>query len=233
MKSMWMKTAVAGALVTTALTIVPAGFSAKPSPEIPVTVEFRDFACDAITPADRIKSDGKGIYSNGIDNVDAVFMGSGNLRLITNTARGAAIRKVHLDFGDVVTENESIPKPFLAGSVEVDMRNHVLNPECTANALSNGLLGLPLGTTNGRASIGIAFDDAVAKTFSWSLRRHQTFPQTICALATHQQDAAGEFWTLEANWPSDIAVLTKVTTGGTPNEQGYYHMPFRIVIRKK
>lgn len=219
-------------LLTLAPGTVRIGFPAKPVAEIPVTVTFRDFAGDSGTPPDRILSDGKGGYIGGIDNVDAVFTSSGDLRLVTNISRTPPIRTLLLDFRNLAISIGDNLKPFDAGLAQVDMDSRIMTGDCSSSFSSTGLRDLPLGTTK-FAAVLVKVPDPNSTKVDWSVRRGPYVSQADCAVATHQQDGTGEFWALEANWPNDVAALAKSGPNGSFTVEGYYHMPFKVTIRKK
>jgi hypothetical protein len=148
----------------------------KPPDEIPVTVLFRDFAGDAVTPPDHMKSDGKGTYSNGVDNVEAVFMSSGNLRLITNISRNPPIRTLLLDLRYPAIGIGANLKPFEVGLTQGDMENRIMISDCSSPFSSTGLKDLPLGGTV-LAAVKFTFPDPNNTKMDWSVRRGHNFSQ--------------------------------------------------------
>jgi hypothetical protein len=197
------------------LTPVVAGFlrpatrpaaAAKPT-SVPAIATFRD------GPGDRIASDGRGAYIDGIDRVAAYIDNRGDFDMDMSPAgAGAPIRRINLDFQ--APASADVTPPFQSGLDDAFM--------------STGAGGLPQMTvgTSIRSKLGVNFSLA---GLGWFIRFSPTdYPDTSNVLVTR---TASDRWDIEAA-PTDIAKLLSYVPKGklVLTDRGNFFLPFKVTV---
>jgi hypothetical protein len=206
------------ALVWVAVTYAGAGNpAAKSSPKaVPMVASFRDNF--ALTPTDRVGSDGLGAYIDGQLAVKAIIDGTGNFDLDTDTS-GQAGRSLLVDLGACATP--PCTPPF-SGSTQVD---------AYVSTGAGDLLNMTVGSSKA-SRLQILFLTPLAPATQWFLRfDHATYPDTSTVTVTRM---AANQWRIEAA-SSAIAKLLSATTKGKMvlKDHGNYFVPFEATITLK
>ncbi|HEX4947508.1 MAG TPA: hypothetical protein VFZ34_12635 [Blastocatellia bacterium] len=243
-------------LITLALgfsLVAIAALAQKPKtyPTVPLIVSFRDAGstdCNTIEDprcADRIRSDGLGAYTHGVQGVSATIDQYGYLNLNFQTS-DSPLRQVYFDYS-VRFPSASNPEPPLTPPAPG------LQPKAQLTTLPLGegnytpIQNMALGSSQ-CVKTGIAFTWADKKKTQWrsNFRRSDTFTaqtaQTSYGVVTCEGvDSTGKCisWTLEpksnCSGYDSIGELLHTPTVGPFNftDYGLYYLPFKLTLTKK
>ena len=197
-----------------------------------VIVEFQDFQVDP----DRIQSDLLGPYEDGVDQVQAIIPGSGNLVMDTNTSRKKnkpAMRELFLDFTDPVDPDKVVfPLPF-PGKIS-DQTGQIDVRLVTGCAL--GLLDMnAVSPSSQECTMSISFRDPQTDDFEWRLRftgDATSFVEVTCVVGT--KSSCSE-WTIEALSADKANLSSRDTIKGrtVKTDHGNFFMPTHLTVTLK
>ncbi|HUG29408.1 MAG TPA: hypothetical protein VMQ65_02690 [Candidatus Limnocylindria bacterium] len=190
--------------------------------DIALVVGFRDEGTDRVT------SDGAGDYVHGVDRVEAMVAEFGQFVFDSDTDRGRApalIRTVCVDFGDRADADDPGPEddpPFHEECVEA---------KWNVTDVPGGMQNLAPGeTVTGQSRLLWVADDLNYKVL-WGDREidHPDDPNQVFVTRV---DA--DTWIVES-MSEQVAVLMTLATKGDAEDVkiGEWHMPFRLVLRRK
>lgn len=177
-----------------------------------------------------ISGDGKGVYKNGTDNVQAVIDNTGQFVFNTNTLRSpnAPVRKLSFDFSQVLVSNSTPPstntsKNYSLNTVSsafinfVPLQNLGINGNSASECISLRAWGTTGITIDWRALLHAGFDDSDASPTS--------FAQVTRVDATH--------WTITALGncsPTFTQNEAALRSGDAQTLYGYYNLPFSLTL---
>jgi len=211
---------------------------------VPVTAEFRcpGPVCLAI---DQIQGDGVGPYrgvtpsgcattQEGLATTEGGYLTEGNLFLFS--LKAGLGRFVSLSFTSSLGTAPCAPsrtcrKNFDWASTDVSVPgSHTYPVDAMGTDLPNGLMSIPVGQS-APARWFFNFDDPAGRSILWTVRFDpRLYPGSTYLTVTRLADAQ---WSISAS-DANIAQLVSDTTSGKSAKvnEGYYSMPFRILVTR-
>jgi len=191
--------------------------SATPPSNTPFQITFRDDF------ADKIRSDGAGVYVDNVAQVAAriVSTAPNMLSLLTNNSKKAPIRKLYLDFSSQAACPDGCTPPFVSALVDANWTTNIQNGD---GQFAGDYLALPVGESS-TGFVKLEFTDPGSGQ-KWEVRYNSAqYPGTTPVTITR---TAADTWEIEAS-SAHIARLVKwvkVNNQLVPVPHGDYFMPY-------